>query len=528
MSAPGLDDSRNTFLQSIRRAQSALATLDDLGPASHAPSVEADDPEPIRLEVLAVPSFQASVIPVPWLRDMIEAVARATETPTELSLLLGLAVVATAVQRGYTIEPEVGYTEPLNVWVCPALDPGNRKTAVLKELTAALSQFEQQSATKLAPDIARADATRRLGEDRIKHLRQKAARADGTALESLRQELFSEEAALPDVPQPVRLWAQDVTPEKLGVLMADHGEALAILSDEGGLFDILGGRYSQGAPNLDLFLQAHSAAPFRVDRSSRPSIFLERPVLTIGLSPQPSVIRGLADMPGFRGRGLLARFLFALPTSSLGFRSLTPCPVPETVRESYTAHIHALLRLTGGGGSPRRLTLSSPAHAEWKAFQRHVEEELRPAGRFETVRDWASKLPGAVARLAGVLHCAGHADGAPERLPVSLATTQAALEIGAHLEHHALAAFNLMAVDTSLDGAQKAWGWIARHRQDTFTRREAFKGLQGQAFPDVATVGAALDALVERNYLFPIAEKPRAGRPSPAYRVNRHLVGEWS
>lgn len=32
---------------------------------------------------------------------------------------------------------------------------------------------------------------------------------------------------------------------------------------------------------------------------------------------RPHVVRALADKPGFRGRGLLARFLFAMPTGSL-------------------------------------------------------------------------------------------------------------------------------------------------------------------------------------------------------------------
>jgi hypothetical protein len=294
-------------------------------------AASADDPEPIALDSVDVPSFPTNVIPAAWLRDMVESTAKATETPVELALLLSLAVVATSVQRKYVVEPESGYTEPLNLWVCPALDSGARKTSVLTKMTGPLIEFERQHAARIAPEILKAASARQLAEDRVKYLRQKAAKAEGQALDSLRHDLLDEEAALPDVPKALRLWAQDVTPEKLGQLMADHNETMAILSDEGGLFDILAGRYSQGVPNLDLFLQAHSGAAYRVDRGSRPSVFMNTPALTLGLSPQPAVLRGLAKTPGFRGRGLLARFLFALPQSTLGYRTLESQPIPPEI-----------------------------------------------------------------------------------------------------------------------------------------------------------------------------------------------------
>ena len=69
------------------------------------------------------------------------------------------------------------------------------------------------------------------------------------------------------------------------------------------------------------------------DRGSRPPVFLKSPRLSIGLSPQPDVLRGLAAKPGFRGRGLLGRFLYLLPPSPLGFRPRIN-PVPEGVRDA--------------------------------------------------------------------------------------------------------------------------------------------------------------------------------------------------
>ena len=76
---------------------------------------------------------------------------------------------------------------------------------------------------------------------------------------------------------------------------------------------MLSGRYSGGIPNLDLMLKSHSGDSERVDRGSRPAIYLRQPLLTMGLSPQPSVLNGLVGKPGFRGRGLLGRFCTYCP-----------------------------------------------------------------------------------------------------------------------------------------------------------------------------------------------------------------------
>ena len=40
--------------------------------------------------------------------------------------------------------------------------------------------------------------------------------------------------------------------------MADNKGSMAVLSDEGGIFDIISGFYSEGRSNIDLFLQGHS------------------------------------------------------------------------------------------------------------------------------------------------------------------------------------------------------------------------------------------------------------------------------
>jgi hypothetical protein len=487
---------------------------------------------PIPLDDHAPQAIPADTLPG-WLGAMAGAVAQGTETPPALATMAGLACVAAAVQRKVRVRVEPGYIEPLALWTVCALDPGNRKTAVMGAMAAPLYTWERTRARELAPEIREAEALAEAHGERLKRLRSQYAKAKGDDLDSIRLELLDLEARTPEIPHPPRIVAQDVTPEHTGTLLAEHGERLALLSDEGGIFDILAGRYSRGVPNLDLFLQAHAGAPVRVDRGSRTPVHLAHPALTIGLSPQPEVLRGLASQPGFRGRGLLGRFLYTLPTSTLGYRTLSARPVPEAVSTAYADGLGHLLDMEpssdpDGEPMPYLLELEPKAHAEWKDFQRMVEVAMREGGHLEHITDWGAKLPGAVARVAGLLHCVEHAHGEPWRAPVSLDTMTRALTLGALLIEHARAVFDLMGSDTAMGAARKVWRWIEREQQRTFKARDCWKALKG-SFPRRADIDPALSILVERNHIMPWEpDRSGPGRPSLEYVVHPTLSESWT
>jgi hypothetical protein len=305
---------------------------------------------------------------------------------------------------------------------------------------------------------------------------------------------------------------------------------MAVLSDEAGIFEQMAGRYSGGIPNLDVFLQGHAGSPVRVDRGSRPSVFLQRPALTVGISPQPDVLRGLTTKPGFRGRGLLARFLYALPTSTLGYRTGETRPLPEDLKLRWEGHIMAILNAQpatdhNGKPCPHTLKLSREALDAWNIFSRVVEADLRPGGRFEHCTDWAGKLPGAVARIAGLQHIARHIFRGPETLEIGLGDMEAALRIADALNAHALAVFDLMGADPALDGARLVLGWIRRQGLEAFTFRDCHHGHRHR-FKRAADLEPVLDVLAERHYIRPLAlqSKPQGGRPSKAYEVNPAIL----
>ena len=501
--------------------QTALGWIDISvsAPAAHI----TEWPEIVPFLSRTVTPFTADLFPG-FLGPMVEAVSRATETPIELAGMLGLAVASACCAKKVVVCPEPGYIEPVNIYTAVGMESGNRKTAVLHRMSKPLMDWEHSEAEQLAPEVSRVLSGRKTQQARIDLLRKKAAKAPVNS--ALDIEISQLEASLPAVPVLPRLWVQDVTPEQLAVVMAQQGERIALLSDEGGIFDLLAGRYNGGVPNLDVFLQAHSGASVRVDRGSRSPLLMRCPALTVGISPQPQVLQNLAQQPGFRGRGLLARFLYALPTSLLGHRALRAYPVSAHVEDDYVAGILRLLRLEPsinyqGEPTPWRLELSPSAYRCWKDFQRGTEALMKEGGKLYQIRDWGSKLPGAAARLAGILHCVS--SSGDELLPtIEVSVTERALNIAAALIDHTLAVFDLMQRDPVIEDATRILRWIQRQDTSTFSCRDCFRAHQAH-FRKVDAMQPSISLLEQHGYIRLLPKAQTGHRPSNVYSVHPKL-----
>jgi len=480
---------------------------------------------PVPLDAAAIPEWPGNVFP-PDVQRFVDALAASTETPPELSAMMTLAVLATAAQGKFRVRVATDYFEPLSLWTCCALQSGSRKTAVWQAATAPLVEWEAARRGEFEPMIKRAESERKTLQSRADGLRAKAAKCKVDDVQSLMQEIEALENEMPEVPRLPQVWAADITAESLPVVMSENSECVALLSDEGGIFDTLAGRYSNGVPNLDVYLQGHAGSPVRVNRGSRPSIFLRRPALSIGLTPQNDVVRALADKPGFRGRGLLARFLYAMPQSNLGRRTLRAAPMPDYVQESYAATIHAMLDLPwaqDATGRPRAhvLAIAPDALGLLQQFAHKVEARLADGGTFAHITDWGGKLPGAAVRMAAVFHVARYAHGEPWETPIGADHMAAALCLADVLGKHALIAFDCMGADAAFDDGRVILSWVAREGLQEFTRRDCHAAHKHR-FARAEGLQAPLDVLIERGYIRPRSRAvvKAVGRPSQVFEVN--------
>jgi hypothetical protein len=260
---------------------------------------------PIPLGVAGeVPAFPVEVLPG-WLGEYVAAVATATQTPPDLAGMLALAVLATVAAGAVEVEPRPGWREPLCLFVAVGMDAGARKSSVFTAMTRPVAEFERDQAAAALPGITETAALRRIAEQAAAAAEAAASRAPTSQQEQAQAEAIARtaEAANLTVPPVPRWLVDDATPEALAGLLATYGR-IALLSPEGDVFDQMAGRYNQSAgPNLGVYLKGHAGDLLKIDRRGRPPEYVEQPCLTIGLTVQPEVLRGLAGRPGFGGRG---------------------------------------------------------------------------------------------------------------------------------------------------------------------------------------------------------------------------------
>ena len=485
------------------------------------------------------------------LREWVEAEAAATQTPPDLAAVVVLATISACVAKKFEVEIRPGWREPLNTYWLVALEPGNRKSAVFRDAVRPLHDHERELSEALRDQVQAAAVAREIKQRELRRAIDQAARSglptDRQCAAELAVEL--EGQRIPVIP---RLVVDDVTPERLAAMLAEQGGRLALLSAEGGLFEMAGGRYSDGVPNLDVLLKGHPGDDLRVDRVGRSPVHVRHPALTLGVAVQPAVIRELARKPAFRGSGLLARFFYSLPESTVGRRLACPPPVPAPVSARYHQLCTLLLRIaehrTDGEVESFPIYFSPEACGRLERFSEDLEPRLSAGSDLGPICDWANKLAGGIARVAALLHLAGCREhsgysgncGSPSestseakpvhhgysgkdgKIEIEVETIDRSILIGRYLLTHAQAAFAFMGTDPEIENAKQLLSWIVDHRVSKFTKRDAWQATRGR-FKKASELDAPLLLLIEHGYLAEEQPDERAGqgrKPSRSFKVN--------
>lgn len=469
---------------------------------------------PIPFTQAILPAFPVDALPS-TVRDYVLAVAESTQTPVGMSASAALAILALCEQGKFRIRGKADWTEPLNLFVVIVAEPSERKSAVINLMTRPLNTFEAEYNKQNAAELEASNMKRRILERRQRALEDKAAKGkvEDSELEQLAQQiaLYKEKA-------PMRLYVDDITTEKLTSVLAEGGGKAAIVSAEGGIFDMLSGIYSKNV-NIDVMLKGHSGDCIRVDRIGRNSESIMNPALTVLLTVQPNVLSGMMQNGTFRGRGLTARFLYCMPTSIVGQRKYRTEPIPAEVSRNYSALIRNLLE-DEQQAEPEEITLSPGADRLLEEFSGEVERKLKT--EYVDITDWAGKLVGAVLRIAGVLCRASviRSDGFledPAPLVVDEATMQGAISIGRYFTEHSRAAFSLMGADALVKQSQYLLDAISKNGLVEFTRRDIMRLCR--SFKTADEVQPVLNHLAEYGYIAMKGSNAPTGKGRPAGQV---------
>ena len=495
-----------------------------------------DAPIPLSSGNHALAPFPVDALP-DWLAEHVAAVAHATQTPPDMAGTLAVGMLAACAGGRAVVEVRRGWREPTNLYTVTAISPGNRKSAVHEVTCRPLRVVEAELTERARSAVTEADTAKKVAEKVAEQARSVAGKAKGAQRDSLTADAIAaaQMAEAITVPRLPRLLADDVTPEAVASLLADHGGRLAISSAEGGVFDVLAGRYSKGPPNLDWALKGHAGDPLRVDRKGRAAEYIEHPALTMILTVQPAVLAAAGGNRVLQGRGLLARFLYSVPESNVGRREVGAQPVPDNVSETYHETVQRLAHSLAEWTDPAVLTFEPAARELLLDYERRTEPRLSPDGDLgygDLITEWSSKVVGACARIAGLLHLAANPDRGWSQ-PIGRASVVAAIRLADYFTEHAVAAFDRMHEDPRIGSALYVLELIRRRGQRTVSRRDVHIAVSRSRFRKADDLDAPLRLLEDHGYLRrqPDPEPTdRAGRrPSPTWAVHPDvLIGATS
>lgn len=456
------------------------------------------------------------------IKPYIEAVSESLQVPADMVSSLVLVVVSLCIQGRFWINVKPDWIESLNLYVVVVGRPSERKSPTLKEVTRPIFRYVDEENERRKPEIAEYELKKKIINGKLKVIQEALSKKNSKTKYTMQDALDCQKELeeLEEV-KLMRLVVDDVTPEALVKAMKENDERMAIISAEGGVFGMMAGRYSNNT-NIDIFLKGYSGEYYSSIRVGREGADLRHPYLTIGLAVQPQVITDIMDNRDFRGKGLLARFLYTVPNTRVGERTYRTKEVSPFVRKEYEDLCKELLDIPDG--FDRFIKLGPEADKLAEEYYLWIEHQL--TNELEEIEDWAGKLHGNTMRIAGVLHVIKHKANSINVL-LEEDTMKSAIEIGKYYLEHSKAAFDIMGLSDPPD-VQDAKYIISRidannkntnNTKNEVTKRDLWQLCKGH-FKDVEEMEPGLQCLVEHGYIARETQKTGRGRPSEKIYIN--------
>ncbi len=415
---------------------------------------------PIRSFVLPTDNllrFPIECFPV-VLKSFVESAAESMQTDIDMVAIPVLGAIAIAAQGKYEVEDCGGHREPINLYTAVFAKPGERKSGVLKLITEAIIKYDA----------------------------------------SLKEKHFV---------------FDDCTSEALTERMALNGGVGAVVSPEGGVFDILAGRYTQ-QPNLDIWLKGHPGDFLRVDRKKETPLVIQHPLLSTILMVQPSILEEIMRNRTMQKRGLIARFLFAFPRTMVGHRDYFHPALSEEAKCRYEDLILNLLNRSVSK-PVCILKFSEECNDTLAEYFDKTEKYALEAG--ETFREWCAKYFGTVRRIAGLLQISED----PDSEEISLDTLQKAIKIGEYFRNHAEYAFSLIGEDDLIASAK----FVAKKLKKIpealggMKRNQVYRKCRSSMFQKAEDIIPVLDLLEEYGWIKVVVEYSEGPGKKPDSKV---------
>lgn len=517
-------DELNTIWKSaLKYYQSAIATN-----PNYVKPDEYNNPswdEIIPLDDVNLPTFPIVALP-DALKDYVVDVAESTQTPIDMAGVASLALMSIAMQPRYKVVGKADWEEQLSLYCMIVAEPSDRKSAVFNQIIKVIQSFEADYNERHSIDFLKSQEEHASLEKYYK----KASKdfENGKITKDEYDEAFNKYASH-KVIKPISLTLDDVTSESLTNEIESQDGCIALVSSEGGIFDILSGSYTN-FPNIDIFLKGYSGDFIKVSRIGRPSLYVKNPRLTILLTVQPKVLENVVNNGTFTGRGLSARFLYSVPKSLVGSRRFETKPIDFDNKKRFSDLIHEILNEPKT--VPKYITLSDDAYLLLKDYYESFESRL--VTDLKEIGGWAGKLVGNILRISALITRARNVrydaflytpstDDSAEWM-VQKEDMENAIRLGDYFLEHARYAFDFMDDSTIKKQALNFLEKLKATKVNEISFRDACRTTKFMNKKDKAT--AVITLLVDNGYL---REKPgtsRAHNRGTIYEVNPAIYDE--
>ena len=357
----------------------------------------------------------------PAARAMAEAIARTERTPETLAGCCVLGFLSASIGAGIEVKNGPNRTARGNLAIMASAASGTGKGESFRHAARPFFEFENRMVERWKADtLPGLQAEAHLLKSEIANLtKAKGKNKSGMEREDIRTELQKKHKALADVEARLnepRTSCQDVTGEKLAVMLAQNQEQIFSVSPEAGnIVNILLGRYNKlDRTDETIYLSAWTGEFVRADRLGRESVLLQRPCLAALWLVQPDKVETLLAEKSLTDGGLIPRL-------QLCETKAQPVPIVDDVEEipadtvnAWAALVNTLLETFRFASAP--VTIETTPEA-WEAMKLHYNQIV--ARRLTDLLDmttYAARWNEQAWRMAVCLHAGLHGEDAGARM----------------------------------------------------------------------------------------------------------------
>lgn len=468
-----------------------------------------------------LPDFPLDCLPA-GLRDFVQQLAACKQAPVDAAAVSLLSVFSMAEGGRFMVDPGIAavYQLGINLFTMTVMESGTGKSEIMNVLKKPIEDFVKDYNWKNREKIAMDENWSSVLRERVSKAKKQcvSGKADYSDLEEAQREL---DAFRPM--KKLRCITDNATSEALENLLAENDGVMSVVSTEGGVIDIMGGRYSKdGGSNIDIYLHGYSNESFDKDRAGQGHVHVDHLYLNVIFSIQPRVLKDFMRKD-FIEKGMTSRFLYSIPRE-LEERLLRDSPnIEPLVLADYENKIRDIMSIERNVGAPYELRFSREATELMISYnddeiQKRIKEDLA------CIKRTARRIIGQTIRLAGVLHLMAYGSEAVEKREISAQTVEKAIRLTNYFLEHTKAAHKTVEDSEEIKNLKYVWEKCRGLKVPEFSSDVLREKCRGRLRTNEEQK-PYITGLIERGYLRKLPEdkknKGKDGRPMAArYRIN--------